>query len=130
MRDGKREILIGAVGLVKGSVRNGGRAMVAVCDELEPEFEQTGFLSDAPFKVVSLVLRYGTKWGEPDLGKINKRHSELEVGIELPISELRIMDEASLNAVVKKAALEALVATAQKYDLDGGVWENQLASLP
>lgn len=103
--------------------------MVAVCDELEPMFEQTGFLNDAPFKVVSLILRYGTKWGEPNLGKINKRHSELEVSVDLPMAELRIMDEASLNVVVKKAALEALVATAQKYDLDGVVWKNQLASL-
>ena len=129
MRDGKREILIGAVGLVKGSVRNGGKAMVAVCDEFEPAFEQTGFLDGAPFKVVSLVLRYGTKWGAPDLGKINKRHSELEVGIELPMSEIRVMDEASLAAVFRKATLEALVAIAQKYDLDGGVWKAQLAPL-
>ena len=63
------------------------------------------------------------------MGKINKRHSELEVGIELPMSEIRVMDEASLAAVFRKATLEALVAIAQKYDLDGGVWKAQLAPL-
>lgn len=129
MQDGKREILIGAVGLVKGSVRNGGKAMVAVCDELEPLFEQTSFLNGAPFKVVSLILRYGKQWGEPELGRINKKHSELEVGIELPMSEIRMMDEARLTELVRKSALESLLVVAQKYDLDSEVWEEKLALL-
>lgn len=126
MKDGKRELLIGAVGLVKGSVRYGGAAMVRVCDELEPEFNRTKFLDPAPFKAVSLVLRYGTKWGMPDVGKVNNRHSELEVGIEIPMSEIRSMDQGRLVSIVKKATLQALLAIAEKYGLDGETWKDHL----
>ncbi len=129
MKNGKREILVGAVGLVKGSLRHGGKAMSSVCDELEPEFEESGFLNDAPFKTVSIILRYGTKWGQPIIGRINNRHSELEVAIELPMSELRSMDESNLAVAVKKASLESLIATAEKYDLDKSIWVNKLASI-
>jgi hypothetical protein len=126
MRDGKRELLIGGVSLVRGTVRNAGKAMVAACDGLEAGFEQTAFLGDAPFKVVSIILRFGTEWGEPDLGRVNKRHSELEAGIELPLAEIRMMDESALSGVFRNAALKILVAVADKYELDGSYWKEQL----
>ena len=128
MREGKREILIGAVGLVKGSVRHDGKAMVAVCDELESVFEKSKFLDDAPFKVISLILRYGTCWGDPDLGKINKKYSELEIGIELPMSEIRTMDEAILVNVIRESTLKSLLAVSQKYGLDGEIWEKEISN--
>ena len=129
MRNGKREILIGAVGLVMGDVRNSGWAMVAICDELEPEFERTGFLDSAPFKLVHLILLFGTEWGEPELGRINKRNSELEARIEMPMAEIRRLGVEPLKHLVKKVTLQVLVAVAQKYKLDGTAWEQQLASL-
>jgi len=133
VRSSKSELLIGGVGLVKGSLRNIGRVMFDLCNELEPEFERTGFLDDAPFQVVHLMVRFGTKWGEPDLGRIIKRHSELEVGIEVPMSAVgkavRRNDMEVLDSVVRKATLRVLVAVAQKYELNGTVWEEQLASL-
>jgi len=123
MKNGKRELLIGAVGLVKGSVKNGGKAMVAVCNELEPEFERTKFLNDAPFDTVSIIVRYGTKWSAPELGRINKRHSELEAAVEVPMSEVRMLEESKMADLLKKLTLEVLVEVASKFNLDGEVWK-------
>lgn len=114
----KRKLLIGAVGLVKGSVRNGGKAMVAVCDEFEPKLDQSDFLGMAPFKVISLILKYGTEWGMPQIGRINKSHSELEVAVEIPMVEVRMLDEAELIEVVRNAVIETLRAVATKYSLN------------
>ena len=126
MKNGKRELLIGAVGLVKGSVKNGGKAMVNVCDELDPEFERIRFLENAPFAVVSLIIRYGANWGVPELGRINRRHAELEVAIEVPMSDVRMLDESRLTAVVRKLVLESLVEVAMKYGLDAAYWKGRL----
>ena len=125
MKNGKYEILIGAVGLVKGSVRDGGKVMVATCDLLEPDFESTEFLAAAPFEAVSLILRYGEKWGGVEIGKIN-RHRELEVAIELPMSEVRAMDFATLSRTVMSATLKSLIAVGQKYDLPFERWKELL----
>lgn len=124
----RRKLLIGAVGLVKGSVRNGGKAMVATCDDLEQQLDRTGFLINAPFEVISLILRYGTKWGDPEVGRINRAHSELEVAVEVPMAEIRMLELAELTKVVKTVTLQALVAVASKYGLDGEVWKSQIPS--
>lgn len=130
MKEGKRELLIGAVGLVKGNVRDGGRAMVATCDQLEPEIESMGFLADAPFDVISLIIRYGTKWGtEVEIGKINNRHRELEVVIELPMSEIRMMSFDALCETFLVATLRSFSAIGKKYDLPIERWIEILASL-
>ena len=123
----KRHLLIGAVGLVKGNVRNDGRAMVSVCDELEPVFDAHGALRGAPFHVVSLIVRYGTKRSEPEIGKLNRRYSELEAAFELPMAEMQKLDFAGLRMELKKAALSTLVAVAEKYGLPREPWERLLA---
>lgn len=126
MKNGKRELLIGAVGLVKGSVKNGGKAMVNVCDELDPEFERIRFLENAPFTVMSLIIRYGANWGVPELGRINRRNAELEVAIEVPMSDVRMLDESRLTAVVRKLVLVSIVEVAMKYGLDSAYWKGRL----
>ena len=125
MKNGKKELLIGAVGLVKGNVRNDCQAMVAVSKNLEPEFEATEYLKAAPFDVVSLILRYGEHWGEVEVGKIN-RHQEIEVAIELPMSEVRMMDYENLTETVMKTTLKSLIATGKKYDLPVERWNKLL----
>ena len=128
MKNGKRELLIGAVGLVKGRVREDGKVMVATCNLLEPELESTKFLVCAPFDVVSLILRYGAKSGtEPEIGKIN-RHKELEVAIELAMSEVRTMDFEALSKTIMNATLKSLTAVGKKYDLPVERWNKLLAS--
>lgn len=135
------QMVIGGIDLVKGKVHGASGAMVSVSKELEPELERTRFLGDAPFKVIRLTICFGTQWGKPDFSGINERYGELEAGIELPMSEVRNLDNrplppavlmptTPLEYVFRKAALQVLVAVAQNYKLDPSVWEEKLASLP
>ena len=135
------QIVIGRIDLVKGSVHNAIGAMVSVENKLNAELERTRFLDDAPFKVIRLTIRFGTQWGKPDLTGINERYAELDAGIELPMSEVKNLDNqplppavilptTPLEDVVGEAALQVLVAVAQEYELDGSVWKEKLASLP
>lgn len=126
MKNERRELLVGAVGLVKGSVRNGGKVMRSICDEFEPEFRRTCFLEKAPFEVVSLIIRYGTKREGPVLGGINRRHAELNVTVEVPMSEVRTLDESKLTYIVRTLVLESLVEVAVKYCLDATTWKERL----
>jgi Immunity protein 39 len=120
----KRNLLIGAIGLVKGKVRDGGKAMVSICDELEPHFLSSKFLEKAPFQVISLIIRYGYKHGKPEIGKINKRYSELEVAIELPMEEIKGLKYDALRSHFRTSTLESLIAVAHQYDLHHSIWEN------
>lgn len=119
----KRHLLIGAVGLVRGKVREDGKAMVSICDELEPYFVSKNLLKGAPFQVISLILRYGTRMMEPDLGRINKRYFELEVAVELPLEEVKKLNYNELRECFKKVTLDALIAVARKYELPYTIWE-------
>ncbi|MBW2647103.1 MAG: immunity protein 39 [Deltaproteobacteria bacterium] len=119
----KRHLLIGAVGLVKGKVREDGKAMVSICDELEPYFVSENLLEGAPFQVISLIVRYGTIMMEPELGKINRRYSELEVAVELPMGEVKKLNYDELRERFKKVTMDALIAVARKYDLPCTIWE-------
>lgn len=127
MKNNKRELLIGAVSLVKGSVREGGKAMVAVCDALEPEIESSNFLEDAPFDVVSLILRFGSKYDtKAEIGNVNKSYRELEVAFELPMSELREMDFKTLYQAFMAATLCSLIDIGRQYQLPIDRWEEFL----
>lgn len=119
----KRHLLIGAVGLVKGRVRDDGKAMVSICDELEPHFVDKKLLDGAPFDVISLILRYGTKETGAKIGRINKRHAELEVAIELPMEEVRALQYGALRQRIRNVTLDALIAVSDKYDLNATHWQ-------
>jgi hypothetical protein len=120
----RRNLLIGAVGLVKGKVRDDGKAMLSICNELEPYFKSHRLLHGAPFSCISLILRYGTTTSErPEIGKIDERHSELHVAYELPINDLRLLDYDKLRARLREATIESLVAIARKFGLPVEIWE-------
>ncbi len=119
----KRHLLIGAVGLVKGNVRDDGKAMVSVCDEFEPYLSNMKLLAKAPFDVISLILRYGTKEADPEIGRINKRYSELEVAVELSMEMVRVLNYDDLRQKIRAVTLLALIAVSEKYDLDATKWK-------
>lgn len=83
----KRKLLIGGVALVMGNVRNAGEAMVAVCDELDPILIESGWFPAAPFKYISLIIRYGVKTDlKPEFQPIIKKYGELPVAIVMGIA--------------------------------------------
>ena len=114
---GNRELLIGAVASVKGRVKDDGKAMVRVCDELEQYFKKDNFLSNAPFDVISLIIHYGNNTIHvSEIGKINK-HSELEVSVQIAMDSLAKLDYINLEDTIRKTTLHAIIQVGQKYNL-------------
>lgn len=114
----QRILLIGGVSLIKGRVREAGLAMKEICDELEPFLNEIGFVDDAPFKTVSLIIRFGEKTDlTPDYDPINKRHSELPVAVEMELASLRTASKEVVKNAFVKATIDVLIDVAQKYNL-------------
>jgi hypothetical protein len=114
----QRVLLIGGVALVKGRVRDAGAIMVEICDAWEPILRSKGFVKDAPFNTVSLVIRFGEKESaEAELARIDGRNKELPVSYELPMAVLRSADRATVKGFFSKATEKALERVAEKYDL-------------
>jgi len=114
----QRVLLIGGVSLIKGRVREAGLAMKEICDELEPFLNEIGFVDDAPFKTVSLIVRFGEKTDlTPDYDPINKRHSELPVAVEMELAGLRTASKEVVKNAFVTATIDVLIDVAKKYGL-------------
>lgn len=114
----QRILLIGGVSLVKGRVREAGAVMQEICNELEPFLNDIGFVNNAPFKTISMVIRFGNNTNlTPDYDPINKRYSELPVAVELELSSLRFASKEVVKDAFIKATIDVLVDVANKFDL-------------
>lgn len=114
----QRILLIGGVSLIKGRVREAGLAMKEICDDLEPLLKEIGFVDNAPFKTVSMIIRFGEKTDlTPDYEPINKRHSELPVAVEMELSTLRVASKDVVKSAFVKVAIDILLDVAKKYGL-------------
>ena len=93
--------------------------MVKVCDELEPVLISAGFFDEAPFKYVSLIIRYGlVNNTKPEYQPIIKRYGELPIAVELDMNMLRSADKnGTLKQIFDLATLEALIDVGKKYQL-------------
>jgi hypothetical protein len=115
-----RILLIGGVGLTKGRVRNLGAALKNVSESLGEHLREIGWPGQARFESVSLILRYGIVVSEKiEIGSINDRYKELNVAVQVCLSELQqVQDEPrSLEEAVRAHTLRALKAVATRYNL-------------
>ena len=79
-----RKLVIGGVALIKACLKNTGPAMVGVCDELEKVLTASEFFANAPFRWISLIIRYGLKNEfAPVYQRINKTHGDLPISVEV-----------------------------------------------
>jgi hypothetical protein len=125
-----RTLLIGGVGLIRGRVRDAGAIMVEICDELEPLLRSIGYTDQAPFKTVSLVLRFGNKTQiEPEYGHLDIKHSEMPVSIELEMSKLQSKKRDEIKRDFMIATLSVLIAVARSYGLREDALADRLANL-
>jgi hypothetical protein len=86
----KTVMVIGGVGLRRGSIRPpAGPVMVAVAEDINTHLIACDWLADAPFRLVSMILRYGDAKPNTEINRIDKRHSELPVARELSFDECR-----------------------------------------
>lgn len=111
-------VVLGGVGLVKGNVREAGRAMVEITKELNPYLVKDGFLDNVSFKLLNGIMRFGTK-NDPfaDMGPINTRSCELPFAVEVEIAPLKRASNEEVKVAFLKVLIPALFAIAAKYDL-------------
>ncbi len=116
-----RKLVLGGVSLTMArSNRYDIEVGMEIMDELESVMVSTGYLDSAPFKWIGLILRYGLKnEDEPHYQRINKKHGDLPVAIELDTHELRHASRDELKEIFTIATLKVLVHVAQKYGLPG-----------
>ncbi len=116
-----RKLVIGSVALTKARVkiRLAGPAMDNVRDELEQEIIQSGYLENAPFRWVGLIIREGlVDEGEPHYQRISAKHGDLPIAIEIDTHRLLDATENEMAAVYRKATLIALTHAGEKYGLN------------
>lgn len=116
----KRKLVLSGVALTKARIPAKKNAAVAnrVRDELEQELVESGFLEKAPFRWVGLIIRYGLKdEDEPHFDKIDQKHGDLPLAIEIDTHRLLEASEDEMAAVYRKATLTALVHAGEKYQL-------------
>jgi len=92
--------------------------MAEICDEFESLLMEISFIDNAPFKTISLIIRFGEETDlKPSYEAINERHSELPVAILMELAELRMASKAVVKTAFSKATVEVLFDVAKKYNL-------------
>ena len=114
----KKQLLIGGVGVVPGSLRNAGPAMADICTELEPLLVENNFMRGAPFETISLIVRFGTQTNlSPEYSAIDVRHRELPVAFEFSMEHVRKARKEQLKHALLLATLETLINIGRRYGL-------------
>lgn len=115
-----RKLVLSGVALTKAKIPARQNAIAAnhVRDELEQEMICSGFLENAPFKWIGLIVRYGLKDEVvPHYDKINLQHGDLPLAIEIDVNRLLAASEYEMMAVYREATLRALISVGEKYNL-------------
>ena len=111
-------VVLGAVGIIKGSLPQGGPALVEITKEINPYLTKHNFLKNAPFGLLSGIVRYGTKFDPfAEVGPIDKRNGELPFAVEVNLSTLKGASRDEIKARFLDAVVPALDAIASNYDL-------------
>lgn len=114
----QRVLFIGGVSLIKGRVKQAGLAMAEICEEFEPLLKEIQFVRNAPFKTISLIIRFGEETDlNPSYEAINKRHSELPVAILMELAELKTASKSVVKSAFISATVDVLFDVAKKYNL-------------
>jgi predicted DNA-binding WGR domain protein len=113
-----RLLLINGSFPIRGKIRDVGQIMMDVAGELEPRMRDAGFLRDAPFESINLMIRFGEK---TDLTvryeRINPRYHDLPVAIQLELEPLRFASREVVHDALLRAAIKALEDVGRKYEL-------------
>jgi len=116
-----RNLLVGAVSIVRRPRIRLAGALLAIRNNLEPHLAHACFLEGAPFRTVNLILQVGTgdDFEPPDKYTLDAKHSELQVNVQLDAARLKALepDELKFRAALRLAVLEVLQDVAANYDL-------------
>jgi hypothetical protein len=110
--------------------RQNAAAANRVRDELEAEVINSGFLKDAPFSWIGLIIRYGLKDEEiPHYETVDRVDGELPMAIEIDVHWLLGASEEEMARVYRETTLRALVHAGEKYNLPVSRLKSLLADL-
>jgi hypothetical protein len=127
MAHNRKIVLGGAAMTIARNNRQSLPVMGEIMDELEQVIISTGYLDNAPFKWVGLMLRYGLKnENVPHYQRINKKYGDLPVAIELDTHDLQKASHDELKELFLIATLKALVDVGKKYGLQYEKFEEML----
>jgi len=111
-------VVFGGVGLVKGDIKEAGQAMVEISQEINPFLTNDDFLTDAPFKLLHGIIRFGTKFDPyAQIGPIDSRHNELPFAVEIEMAPLKRAPKEHVKQAFLAAIIPALFGIASKYNL-------------
>jgi hypothetical protein len=116
-----RKLVLSGIALTTAriSAKQNGTALNLIRDEIEQEMVQSGYLENAPFKWVGLIIRYGLVNDiEPHYQKINAKYGDLPLAIEIDVHRLLGVTEPEMVSVYRKAILIALSHAGDKYHLN------------
>jgi hypothetical protein len=113
-----RNLVVGAVSLVRCKVRGYGPPILAARNKIEAALDMNHYLAGAPFRTVSLILRYGTRNNlNPEIGEVDVRRSMLPVAVELDVKYLETLDSQALEKHFHIVMIDVLCDVAANYDL-------------
>lgn len=116
--DNIRNLVVGGVSLIKCKSRGFGNAVMNARNIIEPELVRNGYLADAPFRTVSLILRFSDRDNPiPEIGEVEARRSMLPVAVELDAKHLETLNSQELEERFKIVMIEVLCDVAANFDL-------------
>lgn len=126
-----RKLVLGGISL---TMANPNRFDIEVGEEVMDDLEEamiaSGYLDNAPFTWVGLLLRYGLKYEEiPHYQRINKKYGDLPLAIELDTHDLIEADRDELKRLFETATLKSLIHAGHKYKLPTAALEERLLRL-
>lgn len=124
-----RKIVLGGASLTLARAnRHDLPVMGEIMDELEQVMISTGYLNDAPFKWVGLMLRYGLENEDvPHYQRVSEKHGDLPLAIELDVHDLQDASREKLKEIFMIATLKTLVDVGKRYKLPHATFEQMLA---
>jgi hypothetical protein len=126
-----RRFNCGAVALVMGRLKNGGKTSAQVDSFVEELIRENNLFNNAPFLWVLLIHRLGIKNDlKITFKRINKKYGDLGVSLELDMDILKWADQRNLDLlqdIFMVAALEALIQVAHKYKLPNALFIQERA---
>ena len=126
-----RKLGLGGISLTTQRVsRHTGQALNEIGDEIEQLIVDSGYLEEAPFSWVTIMIRYGLSYDQiPTYQKINKKFGDLPLSIEVDTHDLidSSLDDAKL--IFGEAILRALIHAGEKYERPTDRLEEALESL-
>lgn len=111
-------VVLGGVGIIKGSINEAGPAFVDIFDEINPWLIEDGFLTNAPFKLINGIIRFGTGHDKTvEIGPIDRRNNELPFTAQVAMLPLRRAPKDEVKQVFLSVVIPALFSIAAKYEL-------------